>query len=91
MEALWTIMGATRWQYRIKTQATGLYLAFGAHWGGFGQLGSAFLHSAFCLLPSLRGGLRPGCISIRNTENGTGHPLATLAVPWYHPGPTLVP
>jgi hypothetical protein len=31
------------------------------------------------------------CISIRNTENGILDPLTTLAVPWYNPGPTLVP
>ena len=30
-------------------------------------------------------------ISIRNTENGILDPLTTLAVPWYNPGPTLVP
>ena len=27
------------------------------------------------------------CISITNTENGSLHPLATPAVPWYHPSP----
>ena len=35
--------------------------------------------------------VRLACISIRNTENGSLHPLATLVPLWYHPGPTLVP
>jgi len=37
------------------------------------------------------GDSRLACISIRNTENGTLHPLATPAPFWYHPGPTLAP
>jgi hypothetical protein len=43
------------------------------------------------LVPGLRVGLRLACISIRNAEKGSLHPLATLAPFWYHPGPTLVP
>src|ERR1019366_7067542 len=66
------------------------------HWGGF-KVALGWLSvtlpaaSAFCILPSPHGGLRLGCISIRNSENGSLHPFASLVPLWYQPGPTLVP